>query len=363
MSRYYRGWNALPEWQMPAHPIFKTKVSIIIPVRNEEKHIFNCLQSILNQSFPKELYEIIVVNDFSTDKTVEIIEALNSENIKLIHLADHLNEEEEQSFKKKGIEIAIEQASGTLILTTDGDCEVGEAWLPLMVSYYEVQQPKFIAAPVNFYKEKSNFERFQSLDFIGMMVLTGAGIHRKMMHMCNGANLAYEKAVFYEVNGFNGVDEMASGDDMMILQKIVAKYPNGIGFLKNIGATTFTETKADFQSFYQQRLRWATKSRTYKEFKMTFYLGMVWLFCLTIPLTLFGALFFGQLFLWLALGQLLIKGIVDFFYLSMSSRYFNRKDLMNSFVYSSFAHLIYIILVGALGNLVKTYEWKGRKVK
>ena len=216
---------------------------------------------------------------------------------------------------------------------------------------------------VNFYKEHSNFERFQSLDFIGMIVLTGAGIHRKLMHMCNGANLAYEKSVFLEVGGFDGVDEMASGDDMMILQKIVAKYPNSIGFLKNTKATTFTEAKPDFKSFYQQRLRWATKSKTYKEFKMIFYLGMVWLFCVSIPLTVLSALFFGSKMLWFALTQFVIKGVVDFFYLRMSSRYFNRGDLMKSFLYSSVAHLVYIILVGALGNLVKTYEWKGRKVK
>ncbi len=363
MSRYYEGWISMPEWQIPLNHSFKTKVSIIIPARNEEKYIVNCIQSITRQDFPKDLYEIIIVNDFSTDKTVELIEQLNDKNVKLLHLADFINPDEEQSFKKKGIETAIEQAIGTLILTTDGDCEVGEEWLPLMVSYYEVKRPKFIAAPVNFYKEKSNFERFQSLDFIGMIVLTGAGIHRKLMHMCNGANLAYEKSVFFEVGGFDGVDEMASGDDMMILQKIVAKYPNDIGFLKNTKATTFTEAKPDFKSFYQQRLRWATKSKTYKEFKMVFYLGMVWLFCVSIPLTVLAALFFGKMMLWFALGQFLLKAIVDFFYLRMSSRYFNRGDLMRSFLYSSVAHLIYIILVGALGNLVKTYEWKGRKVK
>lgn len=363
MSRYYEGWMSLPQWQVPLNHAFQTKVSIIIPVRNEEKHIINCIKSITKQSFPRELYEIIVVNDFSTDNTVSLIEKLNDANVKLLHLEDYINPDEEQSFKKKGIEIAIEQAKGTLILTTDGDCEVGEEWLSLMVSYYEIHRPKFIAAPVNFYKEQSNFERFQSLDFIGMIVLTGAGIHRKLMHMCNGANLGYEKSVFFEVGGFDGVDEMASGDDMMILQKIVAKYPNSIGFVKNTKATTFTEAKPDFKSFYQQRLRWATKSKTYKEFKMIFYLGMVWLFCLSIPLTLLLSSAFGSIMLWFALVQFLIKGVIDYFYLRMSSRYFNRGDLMNTFIYSSFAHLIYIILVGALGNLVKTYEWKGRRIK
>lgn len=363
MMRYYEGWTAMPIWNVPKNHVFSTKITLIIPVRDEAKNITACLQSILNQDFPKALYEIIVVNDHSTDETVALVQAFASPNIKVVHLADFVANGETQSFKKKGIEIAISQATGALILTTDGDCVVGDKWLPLMVSYYEVHRSKLIAGPVNFYKEKSVFEKFQSLDFAGMIVLTGASIHRRLMNMCNGANLAYEKQAFLDVGGFSGIDKLASGDDMMLMQKIAARYPDDIGFVKNKEAVTFTEAKPDWKSFYQQRVRWASKSTSYQEFQVTVFLGMVWVFCVSIPFTAFLSLFFGVQWLWFALAQLAVKSVIDYFYLKMSSRFFNREDLMQSFLAASAMHLAYIIFIGALGNLVKTYEWKGRKVQ
>ncbi len=363
MSRYYEGFTSLPSWNLPKNHNFSTPITIIIPVRNEENYIIPCLKSIINNDFPSDLLEIIVINDHSTDQTVKRIEAFNHPCVKLLHLAEFIQPNETQSFKKKGIEIAINQASGDLILTTDGDCVVSKNWLPLMVSYYEINRPKFIAAPVNFHQETTAFEKFQSIDFAGMIVLTGAGIHRKLMNMCNGANLAYEKRVFYEVNGFVGIDDKASGDDMMLMQKVAKKYPSRIGFLKNKAATTFTFAKPDWQSFYQQRIRWASKSTSYDEWQVTLYLGLIWLFCLSIPTTAFLGLFFGTKMLWYALAQFLIKNVIDYFYLRMSCRFFGREDLMKSFWSASIYHLIYIIAIGALSNFVKKYEWKGREVK
>lgn len=363
MGRYYEGFKAMPIWNVPKNHQFSTKISILIPARNEEKYIIPCIESILKNNYPAGLLEIIVINDHSTDKTAELVENLNHPNVKIIHLADHIKHRKVQSFKKKGIEIAIAESKGDLIITTDGDCVVNEKWLSLLVSYYEVHQPKFIAAPVNFYQEYSRFEKFQSLDFAGMIALTGAGIYRRFMNMCNGANLAYEKKVFYEVNGFVGIDKKASGDDMMLLQKVVKKYPDRIGFVKNKNACTYTTAKSDLKSFYHQRVRWASKSTSYDEFQVTVFLGLVWLFCLSIPISAGLAFIFGIKMLYLAIAQFIIKCIIDYVYLGMVSRFFDRSDLMKTFLNSAFYHLIYIIVIGALGNLVKRYEWKGRRVE
>lgn len=362
MARYYEGFVSLPQWNVPKNHAFSTPITIIIPVRNEADNIIKCLESILINDFPLDLLEIIVVNDHSTDQTAALITDFNHPNVQLLHLAD-FDTGTTQAFKKKGIEIAVHQAKGKLILTTDGDCVANPNWLPLMVSYYETHQPKFIAAPVNFHEEQSKFEKFQSLDFAGMIALTGAGIHRKLMNMCNGANLAYEKSVFQEVNGFDGINQKASGDDMMLLQKVARRYPNGIGFVKNENACTYTKAKPDWKSFYQQRVRWASKSTSYDEWQVTFYLGMIWLFCVSIPFSLLLVVFFGVKMLLITALQWLVKIVVDYFYLGMVSRYFKRNDLMKTFWTASVYHLLYIILIGAVGNLVKKYEWKGRKVE
>ena len=363
---YTEGWKALSIWNIPNDFQPKTKISILIPARNEADNIGNCIESILNQTYPKDLFEIIVLDDFSEDETAELVNNYAKNNwttIRLIALGNYISLDETQSFKKKAIEIGIAQADGELIVTTDADCVVQPNWLMLIASVYEEKQPKFIAAPVNFYQEQNDFERFQSLDFIGMMGITGSGIYTKIMRMCNGANLAYPKAVFEEVSGFQDIDDHASGDDMMLMQKIARIYPNDICYLKNQAATTFTMAKPTLKSFINQRVRWSTKSKGYEERQVTAILIGVWLFCVSILLTFLSSLFLGRLFLIIGFGQLLIKMIADYRLLKTTSTFFNRSDLMQTFVKSSIYHLIYIIGIGFLGGVVRKYEWKGRSVR
>ena len=161
---YTEGWKALPIWNIPDDFTPKTKISVLIPARNEAENIENCINSILNQTYPKALFEVIILDDFSEDKTPELVNnyAKNGfTNIQLLQLANFISPNEIQSFKKKAIEIGISQATGELIMTTDADCIVQPDWLMLVASIYQEKQPKFIAAPVNFHNEQNDFERFR----------------------------------------------------------------------------------------------------------------------------------------------------------------------------------------------------------
>ncbi|NJL75821.1 MAG: hypothetical protein HC892_13175 [Saprospiraceae bacterium] len=233
----------------------------------------------------------------------------------------------------------------------------------LLVSYYECQQMKFIAAPVNFYQEQNALERFQSLDFMGMMGIAGGGIQRRFMRMCNGANLAYTKSVFEEVHGFQGINHIASGDDMLLMHKVAARYPKQVGYLKNSSATVFTHAKPTLRDFLQQRIRWATKSSGYQEQIVIVILALVLFFCLNIILTILLIPFLGWKIVFILVGLLLAKAIMDYLFLNLMSHFFERKQLMKSFVPSFFMHIAYIVFVGTAANFVKNYEWKGRKVK
>lgn len=361
--RYMEGWKALPKWHVPLDFQASTKVTVLIPARNEAENIQACLLSILNQHFPKSLLQIIVIDDHSTDDTLKVIKNINHPGITVLKLADFIQIHDTQSFKKKAIEIGIAHAEGELIMTTDADCLTPPNWLQLMVSYYEIHQPVFIAAPVNFYDEKSTLERFQSLDFMGMMCVTGAGIHRQFMNMCNGANLAYPKQVFETVGGFEGIDHLASGDDMLLMQKIAQHFPNKIAYLKNPQATVLTKAKPTLRSFLQQRIRWATKSTSYQEWRVTFILAMVFFFSSNLLLSLFLIPFIGWIALGIFLFSFFIKMIMDYFFLKNMARFFGRLDLMSAFFPALILHILYIIVVGVLGNVIKKYEWKGRRVR
>ncbi len=364
MLRYFLNWKAIPIWEIPTHFSPQTKITILIPARNESANIQACIQSILNQKYPSQLFEILVIDDHSEDDTAALVQQFRISNVQVLPLKDFVtNRKELQSFKKKAIEIGIGKSTGDLIISTDADCIVPPNWLNYLVSFYEKGQYKFIAAPVNFHEEDSLFEKFQSLDFLGMMGVTGAGIHGRFMNMCNGANLAYEKKAFYDVDGFNGIDKIASGDDMLLLQKMAKYFPSQIGFLKNKNATVLTNAKPDLKSFAQQRIRWASKSGNYQELQILFILALVFFFCVSIVFNFFLLPFFWEKIGWVFLTQLFIKTVVDFFYLNHLATFFQRKDLMKIFFPAQVFHIIYIFVIGLLANVVKEYNWKGRRVK
>ncbi|KAA3639535.1 MAG: glycosyltransferase [Bacteroidetes bacterium] len=357
--RYVRFWQTLPSWSMPEIWSPKTSVSIIVPARNESEDIIACLESIVLQNYPFDLFEIIVVDDHSEDDTFEKVNALISkkESFKISLLTS------KGQGKKAALEAGINFASGELIATTDADCLVPENWLNLLVSFYEKHNSKFIAAPVNFHNEESLLEKFQSLDYMGMMLITGAGIHGKFGWMSNGANLAYPKAVFEELNGFSGIDQVASGDDMLFMQKVVKKYPGQIGFIKNRKATVHTKAKSTWASFLQQRIRWASKTGAYKQPQLVGTQTFVFLYCafifLGFPLAFSGI---NHVLLSFA-GLIIVKYIIDFFFLKRSSSFFNRNELMKAFLIAEWMHTVYIFLTGLSSVFRKKHSWKGRKVR
>ena len=362
---YIKCWRQLPFFYSTEGYRPKTIISVLIPARNEQEYIIHCLEAITHGNYPKILFEIIVIDDHSDDKTPQYVLdfAANYSNIRLIELKNYVKLSASQPFKKRAIEAAIGESKGELIVTTDADCLAQPNWLNLIAEYYEKTGKYFIAAPVNFHEEKTYFERFQSLDYMGMMGVTGAGVEGKFTNMCNGANLAYTKKLFYKVGGFKGIDHVASGDDMLLMQKIARFYPHALGFLKNIEATVYTKAKATVTDFLSQRLRWASKSSSYTEFFTVFQLAMVFVFCWNILISLCLSIFYDTSFLIIFLLQFAIKTIADYFFLNMMSRFFDRMDLMRPFLTPQYIHVLYIIVVGSLANFKKTYIWKGRKVR
>lgn len=337
------------------------KISVIIPARNEEENIALCLQSIVAQNYPKALLEIIVVNDHSTDATEQIVRSFELHNVKLINLADHVNADEINSYKKKAIEIAISQSTGELIVTTDADCVAGADWLHTVADFQNKTGAVLIAAPVRIALKKGLLSFFQTLDFLILQGITGASVYRKFHSMCNGANLAYTKKVFYEVEGFKNVDNIASGDDMLLMHKIVQRYPNRFFFLKSENAIVTTQPATTWKAFFLQRIRWASKAGKYDDIRITNVLFLVYFLNLALLLTLIYSI---QSIEYLAYFFILVftKTVVEYSFVSGVASFFGLQKLMSYFVYLQPVHIVYTVIAGFLGKFGK-YEWKGRRVK
>lgn len=356
---YRSGWMHLNEFLLNKGYDPKTKVSIIIPARNEDQFIGQLLSDILKQYYPSQLMEIIVVDDHSTDRTRDIVTTF--EQVKYIDLSLHTGSQILNSYKKKAIETAILQSSGQLIITTDADCRMGAYWLLSLVSYYEMYKYKFIAAPVDFSSDRSLFQSFQSLDFMSMQGITGAVAHTRSGTMCNGANLAYTRQAFDAVGGFSGIDHIASGDDMLLMYKIEQRFPNKTGYIKCKDAIVTTAPMQDAASFFNQRIRWASKATHFKDKRIIAVLALVYLYNLSFVGLLLVGVFKPSL--WLVLGvALLAKIVLELSILKPVSRFFKKENELFWFPILQCIHIPYIVLSGFLGQF-GTYQWKQRSVK
>ncbi len=352
-----KGWNSLKIYNLKSNQ-FKTTVSILIAARNEEDKIFKTISDILAQDYPSHLVELIVVDDHSTDSTSEIVLSFADKGVKLVVLNESkpLN-----SYKKKAITEAIKLSEAELIITTDADCRMSPDWLKTIIGFYEAGNYKLISSPVLYFEEKSTFEKMQSLEFLFLVGLGAAGVGNKMPSTCNGANLAYRREVFYELKGFQGIDQLASGDDELFLHKVASVYPDGIGFCKARGAMVYTHAKSSLSEFIQQRKRWASKSTKYKNKAVVFIGVLVWVFNLLIVLmSILG--FFNPFYWYLCLGIISIKFVAELFFQIVLCRFANRIKLLWLLPLLTITHIFYMLYIGIAGNSGK-YNWKGRMVR
>jgi cellulose synthase/poly-beta-1,6-N-acetylglucosamine synthase-like glycosyltransferase len=363
IAYYFYAWNNIPQFKSEEFSEWKakTKVTVIVPARNEALMIAHCLTSLTQQTYPKELLEIIIVNDHSTDDTEAIVRSFPASNIALINLSEYTDGKWLNSYKKKAIEVAIAAAGGDLIVTTDADCSASPNWIRCLSEYYHLSNAVLLAAPVKIKNTNSILSIFQSIDFLTLQGITGASVSAKFHSMCNGANLAYEKKVFYEVDGFKDIDNIASGDDMLLMHKIVSRYPDRFFFVKEKAAIVSTASAPSWKDFLNQRIRWASKADKYNDKRIFSVLLMVYLLNAFILIFLFAALWNIK---WLVVFIALIaaKTIFEFYFIKKVSIFFNQQHLMVYFPFLQPLHIIYTIVAGWLGKF-GSYKWKGRKVK
>lgn len=335
-----------------------TKVTIMIAARNEEDRITYTIDDILAQDYPKHLTEIIIVDDHSTDRTADIIRSYSDRGVKLLQLKE---DKPLNSYKKKAIAKAIDLSTGDFMVATDADCRMGPKWLSSIVSFYETSEAVMISSPVAYFEEKNLFEYMQTLEFAYLIGIGAAFIGNGKASTCNGANFAYRKDVFYEVGGFTGIDDLASGDDELLLQKVAECYPNRIGFLKRREAIVYTHAKHSLSEFLQQRRRWASKSTKYKDKKIVALAIGIWLFNVSLLVNA-GLGFYNIYFFKLFALQFLLKYLFEMAFLLPITTFFKRTGLVALLLLIIPIHIVYFVYIGLMGNTGK-YTWKGRVVR
>ena len=361
MALYTRGhWNLRAFVAKGKTPL--TKFSIVIPARNEAANIENCIAGILAQNYPSHLFELIVIDDFSEDETANIVGslALQHSNLRLLRLQDFTKDENIIAYKKKAIEIAIEQANHPWIVTTDADCSFTNNWLASYDAYIQEHNCVMIAAPVSYKNTGSFLSVFQVLDFISLQGITAAAVGSGSHTLCNGANLCYSKEAFEHVGKFSGIDHLPSGDDMLLMHKMKRSYPGKIGYLYAQDAVVTTAPSATLGLFIQQRIRWSSKALGYQDKIIFWILLLVYLvnFSLLVylPVNLIET---GNINNWLVFIG--CKTLVEVPFMYAAAKFFKQQKLLWWFLLMQPFHILYTVVAGWFGTF-GSYKWKGRTV-
>lgn len=329
------------------------EVCVLIALRDEEQNLPKLFKSLAEQSYAN--LKIYFVNDHSSDSSRKLLEDFCSkdDNRQILDLP------KEKQGKKHALSYAVAQIHSPWILCTDADTEMGPNWVASMVDSAMRTNAVFVSGPVSIKPSTSWFGKWQSLEFAGLIAIGAAGIFRNRPTMCNGANILYLRDAFYEVGGYTGNEQIASGDDMFLMHRLHVRFPEQVTFCKSAEAIVSTSGKENWKEFVSQRIRWASKNGKIERKSVSWEMIGVWALSgfLLLDLVLVGL---SPWFLLVFLCFFLIKmGIERNFYITILP-FFGHQGLLRNFWLSELFQVFYVFTIGVLGKFVG-YEWKGRK--
>jgi cellulose synthase/poly-beta-1,6-N-acetylglucosamine synthase-like glycosyltransferase len=331
-------------------------VSVLVPARNEENQIIACLESLWKQDYSKDLYEVYVIDDHSTDNTAKVVAEFikDKPNYRLLR---HKKDPAYSTFKKQALKFALQKVSSDIVMTIDADSVAMPSWIRKMVSHYD-DDTGLVAGLVSFRPEHESgfFHKIQTLEFAGIVFCGVGAVGHDNPLICNGSNLSYRMQAFKDAGGYQGNEFLPSGDDDLLLQNIHNKTSWKLKYALDSDSINYTMPVNSLSEFINQRARWASKSLHYPKkwlFLVMFAIYVYYaLIIFLIPLVLAG------LFPWkVYLIGLLLKMIPEALIISRGLKILGRKNLRRYFLFAQLFQIVYVLIVGFMG-FFKKFEWK-----
>lgn len=326
-------------------------ISVLIPVRNEEGSIRACLESIISQNYPMTQVQVIVIDDHSSDRTVDL--ANGFKEVVVLHQDDGI------SGKKAAILKGIENAQGEVIMTIDGDCVVGENWISCMVRDLWNGSHVLVTGPVWMTPDKPVFlQKYQEMEQASLNVLTYSGITTGFLLSANGANMAYPRSLYLSIDPYSDNHDIPSGDDVFFAQKVLQ---NGgeVRFASQQDAIAYTSPVHGFADFISQRFRWSAKSSGYTHWPTKIYLAGFAAVNLSAVVLLIAGIWYPLYYTFLFYG-LVLKFIVDYLIIHTGMHWGNRPVCWQDVLKASLFQVLYVVYILVLIMMGKKDGWKGR---
>ncbi len=333
------------------------KLTVVVALRNESNNIETLLKSLLNQKGFEFPYQILLVDDHSTDQTAQLLEQWANA---YPHQISWLQAKDKG--KKAALRQAIEASDADIILTTDADCQQQPYWLASMLMPFANPEIRLMLGPVRIENLAGIFGKIQALEFNSLMGATAGSAALGLPSMANGANLAFRRETYFEVADLQNGNKYASGDDLFLMHAIKTRYgAKSIGFCYSKNAIVDTKAASSFSKFVAQRIRWASKSGGYRSYSTLIPAWIVFLFNFSLTLMLVSAFFFPWI-IPVASLFLILKAMADYPLLRNVAQFFDQKKILLLFIPLSLIYPFYIVFT-AFAALTTNVEWKGRKVK
>ena len=345
------GWLRTQLLRKPESCDIQKSLSIIVAFRNEEAKLPLLIESLVSQSL--RVSGIILVNDHSTDQSVQVAEKLisNHKNTRLLHLPDGIEG------KKEALRFAAREADGDYLLFTDADCSFGADMAQSMLECALTTGAPMVSGPVLFSENGSFFQRLQQLEFLSLITTGACGISKNRAILCNGANMMVKRGLYLKYSENQGKSR-SSGDDIFLLHTL--KKTQRIAFCYDKKAIVTTAPASDFAEFVSQRIRWASKTGSYHDADSLILAGITLLasVCLltsaivSIVIRDAGACFFIVF---------TMKTLTDALFLQPAIQYFSMQHLYKYIIPLALIYPFYYLGIG-LAALVKKPKWKNRKI-
>ncbi len=336
-------------------------VSVVVAIRNEAENLQDLLKALINQDYPDGNYEIILVDDGSEDSS-KAIAWVWADRHPQIRILDSEPPEGTVAYKKEALELGIREANGEIIVQTDGDCTMGENWLRSMVQHFG-PDTALVSGPIVLHHNDHLLQRLQSLELMGLVALGAGSMAGGFPNMVNGANLAFRKKVFEAVGGYSDIKQVASGDDELLLQKLLKHQPYEVRFARCQQAIVHTRPQENWEAFKAQRIRWVSKATHYLSRRTNLVQMVSYLAFLGLPVLLVLGFWEPQM-AGIAVQLLVLKIAADLPLMYFASNFFGRLKLFKrDYLKLQLAYVPYVIWVGIAANFSHSYQWKGRNVK
>ncbi|MBT6870344.1 MAG: glycosyltransferase [Candidatus Marinimicrobia bacterium] len=333
------------------------ETTVIVSARNEENNISNLVNALVNQSYPKELLQLIIINDRSTDQTAEILTNYEREidNLTIVTIQET---PAGWAPKKWALNTAINTVTTEIILQTDADCIPHNDWVKCMVQPFSSSEVGFVSGPAPLTNKSTLIDSLYELDSLAQDAFSAGGFSQGMVFSCTGRNIGYSKQAFDDVSGYENVSHFISGDDDLLLHKITGDPSYKAQFVLSKESVVESPPPSSLEQFIHQRLRFASKGFSYYNIKTSASLRVVLPFLYVTNLVALLSLFnFTETshfyWMWPWIIKTMVDGIITYvFYHSIG-----RKWSLGTMTLLSLIHPLYIVTFGILGPF-STFEWK-----